>query len=896
MYQTYKACHTVKTDKSEALESEKTDRSIGSHSNTVDTAALEKRHANQFSLNDTGKGSENMAGKLERTDVRIKGDEKKGSYMQSKDTKHESGLPHKRSENESDPRYKHVTKEVPTKNKTESAIKPRDNQKDTMDITKSGNPIGKDKIPDKELVTGQTPIETQDKDTTHISQSDRPKQEDNTSDVMLDKDKEQITDVHHKTKDTDTFDLSGDTSDLEDKVKNLHISKMGNVTGQKEKTEPDCGGGIPEKSDPKDIGSSKESKDQQLCVSQGKKEEKMQYDHTKQSMISSKASLGKLEANDAARNDSLDMQKTTDHKDDEAEISDRTYTYVYKKEPKKDKSAADEDSLKTHEPNTRDKVCNDESMDTLSRKRSALEDEPETESKKRSKSPKTSENRKRTSSYVGESGSKKRPSTEESESRKRSASPDELKAQSRKQSASDEEPESEISKTSASDEENTPENQEMNHGSQATRSRQRNLDTDSYVSPYDNDSNSYSGYNFRYNPYSYLDAPRDKNYQFYTNQIPSKPDGDLIDNIHKNWWGNYTTLERHHGFIQWLFPLQESGMNYQAQILQDDEIEQIKADKAALQRLRTSYVMMLDFYGMQLKDTSTGEIARGTNWKERFDALNHSFHNYLRITRIIKCLGLLGYEHYQFPFVKFCLREIFKTKTLENAETSCMDYWITAVTDPEKMELLYNNATRLREKYPNRRRWYSPWYSSTYSAMDTGDNNESYHETGDDETSDDTEMADESKAETNDETIQDTTESEESIAKVQDRPNPEKGHKPLERKEPEDDKESNARDQCMEGGKKDTDKIEVSDETRKDDNGTERKDETEVDTTDKTKSEMSKDTNRKHVTRRRNKATTENKQDSQNDKTDAEITENTGDKATEDLSDRAKVDVKETTV
>ena len=31
--------------------------------------------------------------------------------------------------------------------------------------------------------------------------------------------------------------------------------------------------------------------------------------------------------------------------------------------------------------------------------------------------------------------------------------------------------------------------------------------------------------------------------------------GDLIDEIHSRWRGQYSLLERHHGYIQWLFPL-----------------------------------------------------------------------------------------------------------------------------------------------------------------------------------------------------------------------------------------------------------------------------------------------------------------------------------------------------
>jgi len=42
-----------------------------------------------------------------------------------------------------------------------------------------------------------------------------------------------------------------------------------------------------------------------------------------------------------------------------------------------------------------------------------------------------------------------------------------------------------------------------------------------------------------------------KNYLFYQNKIPSKPSpGGLISEIHQQWFGNYSLLEFHHGYIQ----------------------------------------------------------------------------------------------------------------------------------------------------------------------------------------------------------------------------------------------------------------------------------------------------------------------------------------------------------
>jgi len=77
-----------------------------------------------------------------------------------------------------------------------------------------------------------------------------------------------------------------------------------------------------------------------------------------------------------------------------------------------------------------------------------------------------------------------------------------------------------------------------------------------------------------------------------------------------------------------------------------------------------SYEMMLDFYGMRLKDKETGEVERANNWKERFQHLNHFMHNYLRITRILKCLGEMQLEHLKAPFVQFFLHEIISEQTL----------------------------------------------------------------------------------------------------------------------------------------------------------------------------------------------------------------------------------------
>ena len=137
------------------------------------------------------------------------------------------------------------------------------------------------------------------------------------------------------------------------------------------------------------------------------------------------------------------------------------------------------------------------------------------------------------------------------------------------------------------------------------------------------------------------------NLQFYRNEISSEPDGAKVETIHKDWWGDYDRLEVHHGYIQWLFPIREPGMNPMQPPLTLAEAKAIAADPDAVARLVRSYELMLDFYGFKLVDKATGAVGRHDGWKARFANLAARFHNNLRITRILKSLGEMGFEHYK---------------------------------------------------------------------------------------------------------------------------------------------------------------------------------------------------------------------------------------------------------
>ncbi|XP_028667506.2 opioid growth factor receptor [Erpetoichthys calabaricus] len=185
------------------------------------------------------------------------------------------------------------------------------------------------------------------------------------------------------------------------------------------------------------------------------------------------------------------------------------------------------------------------------------------------------------------------------------------------------------------------------------------------------------------------------NVLFYQNKVPCKPDDVMIEEIHKNWRKNYRKLESNHCYIQWLFPLREPGMNYMAHELSKREIKEFKQCEEAKKRLLTSYKMMLGFYGIKLEDEKTGKVCRAENWEERFTNLDRNPHNNLRISRILKCLGELGFEHYQVPLVKFFLKEVLVSKQLRNMKNSVLDYFIFSVRDKSArrglIEFAYQN-------------------------------------------------------------------------------------------------------------------------------------------------------------------------------------------------------------
>ncbi|KAM9973791.1 hypothetical protein ACTFIW_010919 [Dictyostelium discoideum] len=168
------------------------------------------------------------------------------------------------------------------------------------------------------------------------------------------------------------------------------------------------------------------------------------------------------------------------------------------------------------------------------------------------------------------------------------------------------------------------------------------------------------------------------NFQFYKNNLSSKPDGDRIDAIHADWYNNLNKLEYHHGYVQWLFPLYvNNGMNYQAYALTRIESKLFRNDIDIAKRIIKSYELMLNFYGIRLVDKHTGQLERSKDLqhsKKQFNNLSNNSHNNLRISRIITFLGLVGFKRYKKPLVDF-LKYHINNGNLSISKYSIKNYW-----------------------------------------------------------------------------------------------------------------------------------------------------------------------------------------------------------------------------
>lgn len=100
--------------------------------------------------------------------------------------------------------------------------------------------------------------------------------------------------------------------------------------------------------------------------------------------------------------------------------------------------------------------------------------------------------------------------------------------------------------------------------------------------------------------------------------------------------------------------------------------------------------------------------------KDRYKHLEGSPHNFLRITRILKAMGDLGFQHYQKPLLDFIVKEVYEhgtdiiclsnanrmyTGNLQSTEYSLVNFWLETVKDDkERNEIEQNIISYLTKK------------------------------------------------------------------------------------------------------------------------------------------------------------------------------------------------------
>jgi hypothetical protein len=167
---------------------------------------------------------------------------------------------------------------------------------------------------------------------------------------------------------------------------------------------------------------------------------------------------------------------------------------------------------------------------------------------------------------------------------------------------------------------------------------------------------------------------------FYLGEEPDHR-GRFLHQIQQ--WSD-ASLESVHDYIQWLFPLRErSAFNIAAPVLSLEAVTAFRSRADLQQNLRKSFLRMLSFYGLQLNSPSN-EVVRERDFEAKAAHwLTAGNHNHLRITRILKCLSLLGLEAEAHAFFR-CLAHIYQEQQHKSEPTITEEtfaYWSEAVND-----------------------------------------------------------------------------------------------------------------------------------------------------------------------------------------------------------------------
>ena len=140
-------------------------------------------------------------------------------------------------------------------------------------------------------------------------------------------------------------------------------------------------------------------------------------------------------------------------------------------------------------------------------------------------------------------------------------------------------------------------------------------------------------------------------------------------------------METSHDYIQWLFPLDVPSSVEPEAPLVDPECRRAFADDPRLAAtLRRALERMLTFYGLLLDEGGEApQVVRAPEFSQRApNWLQPGNHNFLRLTRIMKSLVLLGAPELAAALL-WCLEDIYKEYSTVIGTTT-FGYWRRAAS------------------------------------------------------------------------------------------------------------------------------------------------------------------------------------------------------------------------
>ena len=182
------------------------------------------------------------------------------------------------------------------------------------------------------------------------------------------------------------------------------------------------------------------------------------------------------------------------------------------------------------------------------------------------------------------------------------------------------------------------------------------------------------------NPFVFLlTMPESPLVEFYLGRGGAGSAGYSLKEIQEDW--SDQQLELIHNYIQWLFPLTEfSAFNPSAPILDSAAIIQFRSDSVIQENLSCSFKRMLAFYGFEThRQDNMLTVLRSEQYaRQSINWLTQNNHNFLRITRILKSLRLLGKNEEAQAFL-MALKAVYAEEKNTIGRTT-LHYWTRAVS------------------------------------------------------------------------------------------------------------------------------------------------------------------------------------------------------------------------